>query len=205
MRFSPKLLSWLAPVIVVGLIGLGMVVVSNITGLHLSVEKKTISDARLQGTFELFSTVRHVDLPKGHAGVDAGVVRRFFQVGQQLSCRCILKFEPSCSQGPCGGDLRVWRAGVWSKKVPFTYLGHGRFAWTAPGDSCGCYGGHGIQARIASHVQIKVAATNQVAGKWQVFEFRGRQSSRWAVASRSKGFPPRLRVIAAVDAAVTQF
>jgi hypothetical protein len=198
-------LSWLAPLIVVGLIVAGMVIVSQVIGLHLSVEKKTISNARLDGTFEMFSTVSRVDLPRHAAGVDEGAVRRFFQVGQQLSCRCVLKFQPSCSDGPCGGDLSVWRGGVWSKKVPFTYRGHGRFTWTAPIDSCGCYAGHGIPAEIRSHVEMKVVATNQVAGRWEVFEFQGRQRSRWQMTSELKGFPPRWRVVAAVDAAQTDF
>jgi hypothetical protein len=190
---------------VLGVVLLVMVVISNVTGLHLSVDKKKISSARLAGTFELFSTVKQVKLPDKAAGVDAGAVRRFFQVGQQLSCRCVLKFEPSCASGPCGGDLSVWRAGKWSQKVPFTYLGNARYTWKAPPDRCGCYGGKGIPATIDSQAEVKVAATNQVGGHSEVFEFLGHQSSEWRLAGKLKGFPAEWRVMAAVDAAATSF
>lgn len=205
MKLSSKVWSWLAPLMVLGLILLVMVVISNVTGLHLSVDKNKISTSRLAGTFELFSTVKQVKLPDKGPGVDAGAVRRFFQVGQQLSCRCVLKFEPSCASGPCGGDLSVWRAGKWSAKVPFTYLGNAHYTWKAPRDRCGCYGGKGIQATIDSQAQVKVAATNQVGGHSEVFEFVGRQSSEWQLAGKTKGFPARWQVVAAVDAAATNF
>jgi hypothetical protein len=200
-----KLFSWAAPLLVIGVIVLAMVVISNVTGLHLSVDKKSLHGARLAGTFELFSTVEHVDLPKNKNGVDPGAVRRFFQIGQQLSCRCVLRFQPSCDAGPCGGDLSVWRAGRWSHKVPFTYLGNGRYRWSAPSDSCGCYAGHGIGATIGSQLEVKVAATNQVGGHSEVFEFQGHQDSEWRLASKHQGFPHQWRVSAAVDAAATDF
>jgi hypothetical protein len=182
-----------------------MLVISNITGLHLSVDKKKIEAARLDGTYELYSTVQHLDLPHKAKGVDKGVVRRFFQVGQQLSCRCVLRFQPACETGPCGGDLSVWRGGTWSPKVSYSYLGDGRYSWNAPPDRCGCYGGHGIRATIHSRAQVKVAATNQVAGRSEVFELLGRQRSDWRLGGRVKGFPARWKVIAAVDAAQTNF
>ena len=199
-----KLLSWAAPLLVLVVLGLVMVVISNVTGLHLSVDKESRHGARLAGTFELFSTVTHLDLPK-QKGVDTGAVRRFFAVGQQLSCRCVLRFQPLCDDGPCGGDLSIWRAGEWSRKVPFTYLGDGRYRWTAPVDECGCYAGHGIGATIGSQLEVRVAATNEVGGRSEVFEFQGRQRSEWRLASKHEGFPRRWRVIAAVDAAPTDF
>ena len=205
MKLSSKVWSWAAPLMVLGLVLLVMVVISNVTGLHLSVDKKTVGSARLGGTFELFSTVKQVELPDKAAGVNAGVVRRFFQVGQQLSCRCVMKFEPSCASGPCSGDLSVWRAGKWSPKVPFTYLGDGHYTWKAPRDRCGCYGGKGIPAIIESQAEVKVAASNQVGGHSEVFEFLGHQSSLWRLDSKLKGFPARWRVVAAVDAAATSF
>jgi hypothetical protein len=191
--------------IVLAGVGGAMFAISNITGLHLSVEKKTIRSARLSGTYELFSTVKHVDLPHESKRLDAAAVRRFFQVGQQLSCRCVLKFQPSCTAGPCGGSLSVWRAGKWSPKVPFSYDGVGHYSWRNPRDRCGCYGSGGIPATTDSRIEVQVAASNQVGGHSEVFEFKGRESSRWTLTSRRHRWPRRWRVIAAVDAAATAF
>ncbi|MEA2507312.1 MAG: hypothetical protein QOH48_1930 [Actinomycetota bacterium] len=207
MRVSPKVLSWAAPLIALAVIGGAMFAISNITGLHLSVEKKTIQNARLSGTYELFSTVQHVNLPHGAGskGLDVGAIRRFFQVGQQLSCRCVMRFQPSCSSGPCGGKLSVWRAGQWSSKVPFAYEGGGRYSWRNPPDRCGCYGGGGIRATMQSRIEAKVAASNQVGGHSDVFEFQGSENAKWRLKSRRPHWPARWRVVAAVDAAPTQF
>jgi hypothetical protein len=182
-----------------------MVAISNIIGLHLSVEKKSIESARLAGTYELFSTVHKVDLPAHSPGMDPGAVRRFFQVDQQLSCRCVLRFEPTCSSGPCGGNLSIWRSGRWSTKVPYTYIGGGKYRWTNPPDRCGCYGAGRVPGTADSQVDVSVVATNQVSGKPLVFELIGRASSRWRLNSKLPGFPPQWRVIAAVDATPTDF